>query len=455
MMELNSPTPDRRPGATTQIGLIRATSWVAALSLAALLGLRCYAAYFTVPVRTWDDVAYRDNALWTAERTSTAEAISDIVLPCSKTLWDLKTAGYRSWLTVAKKISPFKNDEFTWQSVNICLFLIDGISLFLLSWWSTRRRDFSLCLAFLLLSSPIVFGMNRWVMTENHVMTSIIVYATAGAVLFRRRERETLLLNLFWGAVAGWLFGIFGSMREYCLPTIVGIPIAAFAGLIWERRRARLAAFSAVYFPYAFDIGKALEPILKSAVPRTQEGGWHFHSLSDWIPHVALHSAGPALVSTFLILSWLCGVEALRRWRDLDGGANRLRLLLGKLSGWHIFLAGQLAVTIGYAGLILWIKMRGVRASIPLSMSIMVLLVMASRGLPDSARRRFSLCLLPLVALSWLVLGYQLFIPFNGGKTYAHHPSNLEHFNHPLHLRALRTRDDMHTTTSPFYSPNP
>jgi hypothetical protein len=42
---------------------------------------------------------------------------------------------------------------------------------------------------------------------------------------------------------------------------------------------------------------------------------------------------------------------------------------------------------------------------------------------------------LALVAGAWGVLGYQLFIAFDGGRTWAHAAYRLEYFNYPLGIR--------------------
>jgi hypothetical protein len=54
----------------------------------------------------------------------------------------------------------------------------------------------------------------------------------------------------------------------------------------------------------------------------------------------------------------------------------------------------------------------------------------------------FKAFILTLILISWGSLFYQLFIAFDGGKTYAHHAFRLEYYNYPLHLRSLRNSQD-------------
>jgi hypothetical protein len=426
--------------------------WMAMLSLVALLALRIYAAFFTVAIHTWDDVWYRGDATTEARAISTFEAGKRLLLPSNLTWHRKKTVGYHSWLVFAMKVSPFRDPEHTWQAVNLIFFVLDGVCVYLLGFWCTRRRTFALAFTTVFLAAPIVFGMNRWVMTENHVIVASLMMATMAAWLLGQPARSGWKRELIAGAFAGWLFGLFGNLREYALPTLVILSGTVVVGLLWQRRWACLGGFLAAFVPYAVAIGMALGIILRSAIPRAQVDAGFFHPFSEWIPFTVRYSAGITLCLAILVLLALAARDATARWRAVSG-PDRLRRFVGPIGGRHILTLGLIGLTLVYVALVVWIRMRGVRASIPIVVSLAPLALVLGYILVDDSRRLLDWCAPALVVCAWSVLLYQLLFAFHHGTTFAHHPANLEYYNHPLHLRALRTPNDMHVTTSPFSPP--
>lgn len=55
-----------------------------------------------------------------------------------------------------------------------------------------------------------------------------------------------------------------------------------------------------------------------------------------------------------------------------------------------------------------------------------------------------NLSMIALLMLSGTIFYHQVFVAFEGGKTYVHTGHKLEFYNHPLHLRELKSAEDMH-----------
>jgi hypothetical protein len=111
-----------------------------------------------------------------------------------------------------------------------------------------------------------------------------------------------------------------------------------------------------------------------------------------------------------------------------------------------VLSAGYLVVFVFYLALIVWSRNRTGRTAImPMLIALALLLVhlrrrRASRLWLRTAPAR-GLGLL-LVALAWGVLSHQLFVAFDGGRTYAHAAYRLEYFNYPLGLRPSERPSD-------------
>src|SRR5262249_30075608 len=162
--------------------------------------------------------------------------------------------------------------------------------------------------------------------------------------------------------------------------------------------------------------------------------------LSAWIPHVLLYAVGPALACALLLIF---GFSADAAWARLR--APTVAPLRQRLCGLQALELGYLGLTLGYLVLVAWTRNRVVRAAIPPLVSATVLALLLTSRFREQLKPRLAACRIPLIALAWLVLGYQLLLPLHAGERYAHHPTALEYYNHPLHLRALVDKDDMHT----------
>jgi hypothetical protein len=92
---------------------------------------------------------------------------------------------------------------------------------------------------------------------------------------------------------------------------------------------------------------------------------------------------------------------------------------------------------------------RVARAGIVFMFSILSFLLIGVRALevPNLIFKKGSvqfLCII-LIVCSWCTSYYQLFVAFDGGKTFAFPAYDLEWYNHPYFLRPLNSPDDMHT----------
>jgi hypothetical protein len=144
------------------------------LSLISFFILRIYAIYNTVAIKTWDDVGYRFYALKAAsDDLNIPGALQDVIYPNANILDHTRSIGYHSWIVLALKLSLSGDPEKVFQLANLGLLIIQGLIIFHFSYWASQNKNFSGTLTFIYLSSPIVFGLNRWVMTENFVMTAL------------------------------------------------------------------------------------------------------------------------------------------------------------------------------------------------------------------------------------------------------------------------------------------
>jgi hypothetical protein len=68
-------------------------------------------------------------------------------------------------------------------------FLAISLIIFLFAWWATSDYLLATAITFLYLSSPIVFGLSRWVMTENFVFVGLLTFSFIPAWLITKGQK--------------------------------------------------------------------------------------------------------------------------------------------------------------------------------------------------------------------------------------------------------------------------
>ena len=79
-------------------------------------------------------------------------------------------------LVFVLKFFNLESTELNFQVVNFLLYLVQWVIIFLFAWWATSDYLLATAITFLYLSSPFVFGMSRWVMTENFVFVGLLTF---------------------------------------------------------------------------------------------------------------------------------------------------------------------------------------------------------------------------------------------------------------------------------------
>ncbi len=430
----------------------------ASLSLVAVLGLRLYAAFRAVPIQTpWDDALIRRDARIVAGKESAARLFANAVTPHAPPLLAGRVNGYGSWAALGLKLREMAGStevQRAFQLVNVAFFCVQCATVLLFGYWSTRDAPFALAFAFLYASSPIVFGISRWVLTENLVLTAgpaLALLATSLLSAPARSDRGTLRRTVLAAGSTAYLMGLLGSAREYAAPSYAVILLAVVSSLLAQRRLAEAATFAAVIacfvVPLAVPLGSALRVTLAKADVTS-----YFHPLWQWVPHVALFVVGPSLALVFLaLLAAVAGRVVrsgrrgrLRRRLSAHAVCRRVRRELRSGLG-ALYWSHWLLLALYVAGIV-WSRNRSVRAAIMPMLVLSSLLLLYLRRHPSSRRwlctAQARVAALGLIACSWSVLTYQLFVAFDGGRTYAHAAYRLEYFNYPLRIRPLEKGGD-------------
>jgi hypothetical protein len=428
----------------------------ASLSLVAVLGLRLYAAFRAVPIQTpWDDGLIRRDARIVAGKEGAARLLANVLTPHAPPLLEGRVNGYGDWAALGQKLREMAGSteaQRAFQLVNVALLCVQCATVVLLGYWSTRDAPMAVAFAFLYASSPIVFGISRWVLTENLVLTAGPALALLAASLLSARSNESgTLRRVLLAASTAYLMGLLGSAREYAAPSYAVILLVVVTSLLAQKRLAEAATFAAVIacfvVPLAIPLGSALRLTLAKA-----DVSSYFHPLWQWVPHVVAFVVGPSLTLVFLALLATVGgrvVHRVRRRRlrrplSANAACRRLRRELRSGLG-ALYWSHWLLLALYVAGIV-WSRNRSVRSAIlPMLVTFNLLFLYVHRH-PSSRRwmttaqcRVAALC---LIACSWSVLAYQLLIAFDGGRTYAHAAYRLEYFNYPLRLRPLEKWGD-------------
>jgi hypothetical protein len=440
----------------------------AAGSLAALLALRLYAALFAVPVQTpWDDGALRHEARLAAQKEAGAQLLVTAVTPHAPPVLGGRINAYGEWLALGAKIgaragSPSALRSFQLVNFALLLVLVGAVTAF--GRWASRDAATGVSLAFLFASSPVVFGLNRWVLTENLVLAAgpLLSFLTAWLGTPRAPSSRGRASTLAVAGAAAYVMGLLAYAREYVFPTYAVLVVLMVAALFAQRRLAEAAVVSAVTAAFVIPLAGPLAQAIRITVAKS-EVALYFHPLSRFLPHVALYVLGPSLALLFLAFFAAAAWLFLRR---LAGGrpspalarvlvsraARALRSGTGALSFGHWVLLGL------YAAAIVASRNRSVRTAVPPLLAALGALLLFLRRHPGVRRglltTRARLVTLALLGSAWGLLGYQLFFAFDGGRTWAHAAYRLEYFNYPLGIRVPeRPGDHVCYRDCPYDSP--
>jgi hypothetical protein len=414
------------------------------LSLLALLGLRLYAAFSCPAIHTpWDDAQYRQDALQVARHQTTAAALAKVLTPGTPPLLDGRVNGYGSWLALGQSLRRrlrSERVELTFQLVNVALLWLQVATVLSFAFWATRDLPTSVLVAFLHASAPVVFGTSRWVHSENLVLLAVpgLSFLAAACLDGRRpaagRSRRAAAAS---AALVAYLMGLFAGVREYGAPFWLAIAGCVVASLLVQGRRAEAATFAAVISCFAVPLAGPLVEAARVLLAKSHATSY-FHPLREWIPHVALHTVGPALTVVLLAFGAVAVGHAARR-----GGGQGLP---PRAPGLRALYRTHWALLFVYLAAVVASRNRTTRSAIMPTLLLLALLLLYLREHPSARAwlrtRAARLAALGLVACSWGVLGYQLFRGFDGGRTYAAAAYRLEHYNYPLRLRPLVGPDD-------------
>ena len=442
----------------------RATTAVTTLAIASLFFfalLRLYA--ITQPVaKAWDDSNYRDWVMNDLPKTTLLGAAKGVLLPNSNII-AFRSIGYHSWLVLTAKVFVAWPPEVAWQIANAILLLFQAVAVCYLAVWATGDWPFSLSFTFLYLSAPIVFGINRWVLTENHYMAAMLVMSAGAAAIVSDTVspaecdwRRWLWREIVKVALITCVLGILITLREPAIPYAMMIYACVGLGLLRERRWAACAVFMAVILPYFSAFTQTLL-FLAARVRHKLAEDQYFHSLSEWIPRAFTYAAGPAL-SLFLLVATpaVLILIALAAWSfaESEERGNLLRALQTNVRGIHILLAGHAALFAAYCVSFVFSQNRVIRPAILHTITAVCVTLIGFQVFRKPlwpGWRRARLTMIPLMLLSWCVLLYQLLFAFDGGRTYVVYPDDMEYYNYPLGIRTLHGPYDSHTTTTLRY----
>jgi hypothetical protein len=427
-------------------------------SLVALFALRLYAAFATTPIKTpWDDDAFRFSAVGHLRHEPAVTTIRHLLLPWAPPVTDGRLNGYDAWLVAGLKLARalhLGNRELSLQLVNSLLLILQALVLLLFTRWATGDWPTAAACSFLYVSAPIVFGSSRWVHAENLVLLAAPTWSFLSAWLLDSPRAVGCPRRLWRAGLVAYAMALLLPAREYVTPSYAAIVIAMLVGLVarkrWQEGVVVALVTSAFVVPWAPSFVEAWRATLG-------KGGEdeYLHPLSEWIPHVVVYTVGPALALALVLLLGGVVVEGGRKTlaRIRAPGAGVAELLRAAFSSLHAASWAHWVVMAVYVAGILWTRNRVTRPAI-LPMVTAVGIVLIWFRTDASWRRGLRLVwarwtAAGLVGLSWCVLLWQLFVAFDGGRTYAHAGFRLEYFNYPIHLRKLSGPDDSYTCVEP------
>ncbi|HEY7515825.1 MAG TPA: hypothetical protein VIC87_15160, partial [Vicinamibacteria bacterium] len=265
-----------------------------------------------------------------------------------------------------------------------------------------------------------------------------------------RPPRDILLA----GAVA-YGVGVFAPAREYASPSLFAIAGATVVGLVARRRYREAAAFASVLSCFLAPLAAPLASSLRVTIAKGGHGEY-YHPFREWIPHVVLHTVGPALTLVLVLIGGAVGRQALGAVarRSPEEGGSAWERFRQEASGLRALLWAHVLLMLLYVGGIIWMPNRISRPAIPPMLAALGFVLIGTRLFPpiqETLRTpKARVAALALVAGAWMVLAYQLLIAFDGGRTYAHAAYRLEYYNHPLKLPKRRPAEYVCYDTCPY-----
>ena len=445
--------------------------WAAVLSIAAIIMLRLYAAIVTQPVLAHDDRHYKALATFFEFQNSTGQAVKEVFLPNSENI-SRRTIGYQTWLILGLKLlkDHIARDRI-YQFVNIIFFAVQMFCVYLMSLWASRRKWFAVSFTALYLTMPIVFGMNRWIVTENFVFPGLWCCSFMMMWVITDEfkgnfsgKADFFVRQVLVPAVAAYGISIFCTFREYAFPYLLTIALTTVFFLCVRRRWTAAAIFALILSPYIVAGWQGSMPVLywtlgKTGIKSMAMAGIqvdsnvarYYLSLHEWLGRVVfLHCAGPAM--SFLIIGgggFIIG-NVWRKTLDLVKSLKNNRIALSnvtKIGADSLFFSIQLFWAVAYVAVVLMSPVRFHRTSVLPIVIVLIAILAGIRLFKDNVWKWEGVIkksFLGLLFLSWSVMLYQLFIPFEGGQTFLVIPYNMPTFNHPLHLRKLEGFNDWH-----------
>lgn len=417
------------------------------ISLFALLILRVYSAFFTVPIVTWDDTAYRAQAISLSANYSCAGIVKETVFP-HPTYTLGKITNYVNWLVVGLKFMPALSPETVFQIVNLLFFVTQFILIYKFTFLATGDKLFSLLISFLFMSSPLIFGISRWVLTENLVYTCLLGCLYFSLLLIRLPQNKSkfyLFREAILTVTTAYVLIISATAREYIVFTPAIFSIVLLAALILQKRWVSVFLFATMLLFFSTDFADSIQLILAERTGKLANTYYYSPPLS-WLGHVALHAVGIAFLLLFIALFYAAAKEVILKKNFASQIKNlinpesiqKVSISLLLLSHLFLFLIYSFGICSSYN--------RGMRPAMLPFFSLLGFFIIFLCLKPEAmqALKRNTWMFLFLTALSWAVLYYQLFVAFDGGKTFAHHAYKMEYFNYPMHLRPLTSPSDMH-----------
>ena len=422
------------------------------LSLISFFIFRIYAIYSAVAIKTWDDVGYRLYALKAAsDDLNIPGALQDVIYPNANILDHTRSIGYHSWIVLALKLSLSGDPEKVFQLANLGLLIIQGIVIFYFSYWASQNKNFSGTLTFIYLSSPIVFGLNRWVMTENFVMTALLIFGFIPFWLLDRDFRPFYRREILIGFLTAWILGIFGSLREYAAPSYLLTSLGTMFALALTKRWDALFGFVIAFFLFFIVLLGGWIELTQFAFLRVTQSEY-FHPLSQWFPHFIFNVVGIPLTIFIGVIGLLIAYQVRKVLKNNPIKIDKklsFQYFKDNITPLQILWLINVILLIFYSLSILISESRQARSGILILFPLLNVLLISLKMFPSTnpilrstLSNFFSLL---LIACTWMTSYYQLFVAFDGGKSFAHHAYDLEYYNHPLYLRPLLSPDDRHT----------
>jgi hypothetical protein len=377
------------------------------------------------------------------------KAIANLIFPHGNILDNNRSVGYHSWIVLALKLSLSGNAEQTFQLANLILLIVQAVLIFGFGYWATKNKLFSGTLTFLYLSSPIVFGLNRWVMTENFVMPALLAFGFLPAWLLGEDFRPSFRREIIASIAIAWIMGIFASLREYAIPSYLLPSLATALALAWTRRWDAFWSFGIVTSIFTLSLVQPWIQLFKAASFKFTQSEY-FSPLGQWFYHVVIYVVGIALSLLFAIGAIFILRTAVSKFKTFwRVRKSRLTTLKDGIDPLYLLWITYILLIFFYAVMFVRSDNRLARAGIVFMFSILSFLLIGVRVLevPNLIFKKGSvqfLCII-LIVCSWCTSYYQLFVAFDGGKTFAFPAYDLEWYNHPYFLRPLNSPDDMHT----------